>query len=133
MANSKTLVVGHWVARLITTGIFLMGAIPKLTGNAAELAEKLPGGNTAAIGIGVAEIIAIVLMFAPRTTMVGSGFAMIMMLGAIGSHAVGPVGMEGDMATMFFMAIIALIASVAATFIAFKRKQSAKPSDAAPV
>lgn len=118
---AKPIVIAHWVTRIITSGIFAMGAIPKFTGGAAELAEKLPGGNAAAIGIGVLEIAAIVLMFLPKTTVVGSCLAAVIMLGAVGSHVVGPVGMEGDMAAMMGMAIVALIAASTATFMGLKR------------
>lgn len=122
MTESKPIVIGHWAARVITAGIFLMGAIPKLTGGAAELAEKLPGGNPMAMGIGVAELLAIVLIFIPRTSIAGSAFAAVLMLGAIGSHVAGPVGMEGDMATMFVLATVAFLASVTATVLGLKRK-----------
>ena len=99
-----------------------MGALPKFTGGAAELAEKLPGGNAMAMGIGAAEVFAIVLIFTPRTSIAGSAFAAVLMLGAIGSHVAGPVGMEGDMATMFVLAIVALVASATATMLGLKRK-----------
>lgn len=121
MAGAKPMVIGHWVARVIAAGILVMGAMPKFTGGAAALAEKLPGGSAAAMAIGVAEIVAVVLMFVPKTTLVGSGLAAVIMLGAIGSHIVGPVGMEGEMATMFGMAVIAFLAAAAASGLAWKR------------
>ncbi|MFU8828435.1 MAG: hypothetical protein ACNA8P_03270 [Phycisphaerales bacterium] len=121
MASAKPIVIGHWVARIIAAGILVMGAMPKFTGGAVALAEKLPGGNAAAMAIGVAEIVAVVLMFVPKTTLIGSGLAAVIMLGAIGSHIVGPVGMEGDMATMFGMAVIAFLSAAAASWLAWKR------------
>lgn len=123
MSNEKPIMIAHWVTRIIAAGILAMGAIPKFTGGAAELAEKLPGGNAATIGIGLAEIIAIVVMLVPKTSMYGSALAAIIMLGAIGSHIVGPVGMEGDFAAMFGMAIVAFLAAAAATVIAIKRSK----------
>jgi hypothetical protein len=121
MAAMKPIVIGHWIARLIAGGILVMGALPKFTGGAAALADKLPGGNSAAIAIGVAEVIAVVLMFIPKTTMLGSGLAAVIMLGAIGSHLVGPVGMQGEFASMFAMAVVAFLASASATAIAWRR------------
>lgn len=121
MASPKPIVIGHWAARVIAAAILVMGALPKFTGGAAELAEKLPGGIVTAVAIGIAEIIAVVLMFVPRTTLVGSALAAVIMLGAIGSHLVGPVGMEGEMATMLGMAFVAFLAAVSATVIAWKR------------
>ena len=131
MSQAKPIVIGHWAARLITAGILLMGAMPKFTGGAAELVEKLPGGNAAAISIGVAEIIAVVLMFIPKTTFVGSGLAAVIMLGAVASHIVGPVGMEGDMATMVVLAGIALVAAAAATVLAQRRGMGLLPGSSA--
>ena len=121
MSAPTPLVIAHWATRLVASGILAMGALPKFTGGAAALAERLPGGNAATIGIGLAEIAAIALMLVPKTAMVGSALASLIMLGAIGSHIVGPVGMEGDFATMFVMAIVAFIAAAAATGIAWKR------------
>jgi len=132
MANAKPIVIGHWVARVIAGGILVMGAMPKFTGGAAALAEKLPGGNAAAIAIGVAEVVAIILMFVPKTTLVGSALAALIMLGAIGSHLVGPVGMEGDMASMFGMAIVAFLAAAAASGLAWKRGAAINPQEPAP-
>ena len=119
--NDKTLTIAHWATRIIASVILAMGAIPKFTGGAGELIEKLPGGAASATVIGVAELAAIVLMLLPRTAMLGTMAAGLIMLGAVGSHLVGPVGMEGDFATMFVMALIALIASAAGTAIAWRR------------
>lgn len=121
MTKKKPIVIGHWVARVIAAGILVMGALPKFTGGAEALAEKLPGGNAATMAIGIAEILAVVLMFVPKTTLIGSGLATVIMLGAIGSHIAGPVGMEGDMATMFAMAVVAFLAAATASGLAWKR------------
>lgn len=121
MGNANPIVIGHWAARIVAGGILVMGAMPKFTGGAGALAEKLPGGNTAVLAIGAAEVIAIALMFIPKTTIVGSALAALIMLGAVGSHVAGPVGMEGDAGGMFPMAIAALLAAGAATFLAWKR------------
>jgi len=118
--ESKNIVIAHWVTRLIAAGILAMGAIPKFTGGAGELAEKLPGGNSATLAIGIAEVTAIILMLVPKTTLLGSSLASVIMLGAVLSHF-GPVGMEGDFMTMFFMAIVAFLAASGATGIAWRR------------
>ena len=119
--NDKALTIAHWTTRLVASGILAMGAIPKFTGGAGELIDKLPGGAASATLIGVAEVVAIVLMLAPRTAMLGTVLAGVLMFGAVGSHVVGPVGMAGDFATMFLLAIIALLASVAGTVFAWRR------------
>jgi len=121
MTSQKSWLIVHWISCVIVAGILLMGAAPKFTGGAGALAEKLPGGMPAVLGIGVAELAAVVLMFIPKTTLVGSGLAAVLMLGAIFSHVAGPVGMEGDFATMFVMAVVAFIAAVGATAVGWKR------------
>jgi len=131
LSNASPLVIAHWITRLIVVGIFAMGAIPKFTGNAAELAEKLPGGTAAAIAIGIAEIVAIVLILVPKTTLAGSVLAALIMLGAVFSHIVGPVGMEGDLGAMLPMAIIALLAAIGSAVIAKKRGYTLLPGSGA--
>jgi len=119
--NEKALTAAHWTTRVVASAILAMGAIPKFTGGAGELIDKLPGGAASATLIAVAEVVAIVLMLVPKTAMFGTALAGVIMLGAVGSHVVGPVGMEGDFATMFVMALIALLAAIAGTVIAWKR------------
>lgn len=131
MTSAKTIVIAHWISRLVVVGIFVMGVVPKLTGNAAPLAEKLPGGAGAVLLIGLAELLAIVLILVPKTTLLGAGLATAIMLGAIASHVVGPVGLEGDLGAMLPMAIVAFLAAAASVFLAWKRGMNpiAKPRE----
>ncbi len=110
----------HWALRIIAAGILTMGAVPKFTGGAAALADKLPGGNTAVVLIGIAEVIAVVLLLVPKLSLYGAGLAAVLMLGAVGSHLFGPVGMEGDLGAMLPMAIVALVASAASLVMSIK-------------
>jgi len=119
--HAKMLAIVHWGVRVIAGGILVLGAAPKFTGGAEALAAKLPGGDATTIAIGVAELVAVVLMFIPKTTLAGSGLAAVIMVGAIGSHVIGPVGMAGDFASMFGMAIVAFLSAAAATGIAWRR------------
>jgi len=121
--SKQSKIIG-WALRIIVAGIFAMGVIPKLTGGAALLAEKLPGGDTAVLAIALAEALAIVLILVPKTVLVGSVLAALIMLGAIASHVVGPVGFEGDFAAMFVMALIALAASVGTIAIHMPSRQA---------
>jgi len=124
--------IASWITRLVVVAIFAMGAIPKFTGGAAELADLLPGGPIAIYAIGAIEALAIVLILVPRTSLIGSALAALVMLGAIGSHVVGPVGMEGDFATMFIMALIALAAAVASLVIQWNHRGAAAGSTPMP-
>jgi uncharacterized membrane protein YphA (DoxX/SURF4 family) len=115
--------IASWITRLIVAAIFVMGVIPKFTGGAAELAERLPGGSMVVYAIGAIEALAVVLLLVPGTALAGSALAAVVMLGAIGSHVVGPVGMEGDFAGMFIMALIAFVAATASTIILVRTRR----------
>ncbi len=82
MRNSRDADIAHWAARLVTVGILAMGSLPKFTGGSAALADKLPGGATSVLLIGVVEVIAIVLILVPRTTMIGSAIVALSALAA---------------------------------------------------
>jgi len=71
-----------------------------------------------------------VLILVPKTTLPGSLFAAAIMLGAIFSHVVGPVGMEGELAGMLPLAIIALLAAIGSAVIAKKRGFGVLPASA---
>lgn len=115
--SSKGIVIGSWIARVIVAVIFTIGAIPKLIGLAGALADVLPGGYPMVIVIAVAEVAAVVLILTPAAAFYGALLASLVMLGAIGSHLVGPVGMEGDAGSMFPMAVIAFLAAVASAVL----------------
>ena len=110
MATHSRTIVG-WILRLIVAAILAVGAIPKFTGGSAALAEKVPGGSLAVTGIGVAEVLAVLMILMPKTSQAGAMLAALLMLGALGSHIVGPVGLEGDFFMMFFMALAAFLAA----------------------
>jgi len=125
---SKGLLIASWITRLIVVGIFAMGAIPKFTGNATVLqAAGLPGGDAAIYAIGAAEATAIVLLLVPKTALIGAGLATIVMLGAVGSHLFGPVGMEGDAGDMLPLAITALLAAVASGVLLIVGRGAPRP------
>ena len=82
MASPKPIVIAHWVLRVVASGILAMGAVPKFTGGAAALAEKLPGGNGMVLAIGLAEVAALRLTLVPPPTALGSGPAAGIPVGA---------------------------------------------------
>ena len=116
--ETRTLTITRWAAKLVVVFFFTVtGFVPKFTGMAGPLAEKLPGGWPVVIAIGVIELITVIVLLVPRTAFFGSVLAVFTMLGAIASHAVGPVGIEGDFLGVFIAAIITLIASVTAALL----------------
>lgn len=109
-AAQRTMLV--WVERFVAAAILTIGAIPKFTGAAGALAQKLPGGNIAVIAIGILEAITVVLLLVPKFSPFGALLATGIFTGAVLSHILGPVGMQGDFLMMFLMALIGLSASV---------------------
>ncbi|MEO1006993.1 MAG: hypothetical protein AAFX79_00320 [Planctomycetota bacterium] len=116
----------RWITKILVVAIFsVTGWLPKLVlrEQSQPLVEALEGygGQAAVYGIAAAEIVAIVLLLIPRTAIAGAGLAAVMMVGAIGSHVVGPVGLEGDFFGVFIAACIALIASVVTGVLELKK------------
>ena len=55
--ETKATTITRWAAKLVTVGIFTaVGWLPKVTGNAGLLAEKVPGGQNAVYAIAAVEI-----------------------------------------------------------------------------
>ena len=120
---------GYWITKVLLVVIFTIpvGWVPKLimTGQSAELAERLSdvGGRGAVTGIGVIELITVILVLIPKTALIGAGVAAVVMLGAIGSHVVGPVGFEGPASMMFVFALVGLALSLAHGFLEMQKKK----------
>ena len=109
--SSRGVLIASWIARLVVAGVFVMGVIPKFTGQAGALADKLPMGWNSVYAIGAVETIAVILILIPKTAVYGAILAGLVMLGAIASHFT-VVGFEEPFATMFGMAIVAFAAAV---------------------
>lgn len=121
--ETKAILATRWAAKLATVGIFtVVGWLPKVTGNAGPLAERVPGGQNAVYAIAAIEFVVILLILNPKTSLIGSALAVLTMLGAIASH-LGPVGFDGDFLGVFIMALVALATSSAATVLEWKKKQ----------
>lgn len=120
--ESRPAAIIRWLAKLTVVALFtVVGFLPKFTGNAAALAERIPGGEVATILIGVIELVTIVLILIPRTALIGSILASLVMLGAIASHF-GPVGFDGDFLGVFIAALIALAAAVTSAILEWHRR-----------
>ncbi|GAB5496955.1 MAG: hypothetical protein Phyf2KO_20350 [Phycisphaerales bacterium] len=120
----------RWTAKIATAGIFtVVGWLPKFTGNAGPLVERLPGGEPAVLTIAAIELVIVVLLFIPRKGLYASALAVLSMLGAIASH-LGPVGFDGDFMGVFIMALVALATSTTATVLEWRILQSPTPAAA---
>jgi len=123
----KALLAVSWLTRLVAAGILAMAGFMKLSGDPGSvyLMETLLGApSVARLGLGGVELLSAVLILVPRTTLIGSGVAVVLMLGAIGSHltklgvsievpADAPEGVADAIAgrTMFAMAAVVLLAA----------------------
>ncbi len=120
--ETKAITITRWAAKLVAVLILtITGFVPKFTGMAGPLADKLPGGWPVVIAIGVMELITVIAILIPRTAFFVSLLAVFTMLGAIASHIVGPVGIEGDFLGVFIAALITLAASVIATILELRK------------
>lgn len=120
--ETRALTIARWAAKLVAVFFLTVtGFVPKFTGMAGPLADKLPGGWPVVIAIGVMELTTVIVILFPRTAFYGSVLAIFTMLGAIASHVVGPVGIEGDFLGVFIAALITLAASLVAALLEYRR------------
>lgn len=94
-AVSKNIVILSWILRIgLAAGFLVMGAIPKLTSDpmAIALFEKLGADPAGRYAVGLAEAAAAILLLIPKTAVFGGLFGAVIMLGALGTHILGPLG-----------------------------------------
>ena len=109
-----------WAAQLVAAAILAQTLFFKFSGAAEAKAifEPLGVEPWGRIGLGVVELITVLLMLVPRTAALGGAVAVGLMLGAIGSHlTVLGIEHEGDGGLLFVMAWITLIAGAAVTWV----------------
>ena len=120
MNTSKTASRIARTAQIIAAIILGQTLFFKFTGapEAVALFTKLGVEPFGRIGLGVVELIAVVLLLVPRTAVLGSALTLGLMVGAIGSHlTILGIEVEGDGGALFTMALIAFVASLTATWI----------------
>lgn len=129
--SSKPLFYTSWGLQvIIAAGFLVMGAIPKLTGDpmARELFEMMGAEPAGRYVVGIWELVAAILIVIPHTSIYGAILAALGMLGAIGAHLFGGIGLmpevtvnaeTGEKAAqpMVIFAVIFLIASGAVVFL----------------
>lgn len=115
-----------WILQILIAAIFVMALIPKLTGDEGSKAlfDVLgvePMGRYAA---GIAELIAVILILNPKTSVIGAVASLGVISGAILSHitklgiSIDPIALARPELTaaegpaMFIMAMMIFIASI---------------------
>ncbi|MBK8567248.1 MAG: DoxX family protein [Saprospiraceae bacterium] len=103
-----------WALKIIAAIILLQTLYFKFTGapESVYIFTTLGIEPWGRIGSGVAELIASILLFIPRTTWLGAGLALGTMLGAIGSHLVKlGIEVQGDGGQLFVLAVVVALCS----------------------
>ncbi len=109
--ENKTQKIISWVCQIIAAIILSQTLFFKFTGAPESIAlfTKLGVESWGRIGSGVMELIAVILLLIPRTSVLGALLGVAIMLGAIFSHlTVLGILWAGD-ATLFILAVVTLI------------------------
>jgi len=119
-ALSKPAVIVSWICRVVAAVILLQTLFFKFTGAAESvyIFTKVGLEPWGRIGSGIAELIAAILLIAPRFPWLGAGLALGVMGGAIVSHlTVLGIVVKDDGGLLFGLAVIVAICSAAVFFI----------------
>lgn len=127
MKPDKTKIVTSWILQMIAAAILAQTLFFKFSG--AEESKYIfstlgvePWGRIAA---GLAELVAVVLLIAPRTVALGALLSLGLMIGAIGSHLARlGVVVKDDGGLLFGLAITVLLCSAA--ILVIRRRQIPK-------
>jgi uncharacterized membrane protein YphA (DoxX/SURF4 family) len=106
------IIVFAWILRLIVAIIFLQALYFKFTGapESIYIFSTLGVEPYGRIGTGITELIAVILILIPRTTLLGAFIGFGVMIGAILSHLfVLGIEVQGDGGTLFILALITFI------------------------
>src|SRR6516165_6979873 len=120
----KTSTIIAWVCRVAAAVILLQTLFFKFTAAAESvyIFSKVGLEPWGRIGSGIAELIAAILILIPRTTWIGAGLALGVMVGAIASHltVLGIVVMN-DGGLLFALALAVAACSVVLLFLQHRR------------
>lgn len=119
--NKQSKPVVSWILQVLLAALFLMAAVPKLTGDpmAAAMIDKLGVGSWAGPVIGLSELAAAALLLIPATVAYGAVLGFSILLGAIFSHltVLGISLGADDGGSMFMMAVTGLAISAVIVYL----------------
>ncbi|MBY0462831.1 MAG: DoxX family protein [Alphaproteobacteria bacterium] len=109
-----------WALRLIAAGIMLQTLFFKFTAapESVYIFSKLGMEPWGRIGIGIAELVSVILLLIPRTTPIGALMALGIMAGALVAHVtmLGIV-VQNDGGELFLLALLVFVVSSALVII----------------
>jgi len=109
-----------WTAQITAAVILAQTLFFKFSGaeESVALFTKLGVEPYGRIGLGIVELVTVVLLLVPRTAAFGGLLTVGLMVGAVGSH-LGPIGIEvnGDGGALFGMALVTLAAGLVTTWL----------------
>jgi uncharacterized membrane protein YphA (DoxX/SURF4 family) len=111
----------RFILRVVAAGILLQTLFFKFTGapESIWIFTQLGVEPWGRIGSGVIELIAAVLLLIPRTARYGAALALLVMIGAIGSHlTVLGIDVQNDGGLLFGLAVITALCCVATLWFA---------------
>jgi len=111
-----------WIVRIVASVILLQTLFFKFTGadESVYIFTTLGMEPYGRIGSGIAELIAVILILIPRTTLLGALMSCGVMIGAIFSHLfVLGIEVQNDGGTLFILAIITFLCCA---FLVFQNK-----------
>jgi uncharacterized membrane protein YphA (DoxX/SURF4 family) len=124
MSTKRSTTIIAWICRGAAAVILLQTLFFKFTAapESVYIFTKVGLEPWGRIGSGVAELIAAILILIPRTTWIGAGLALGVMIGAIFSHltVLGLVVMD-DGGLLFGLALAVAICSVVLLFLQRRR------------
>jgi len=106
----------EWALRLVVAAILFQTLFFKFTGaeEAIYIFKTLGMEPWGRIGSGIAELVAVVLLLVPRTVVYGAGLALVVIVGAIGSHLTRlGIEVQGDGGLLFGLALVVFAGSAA--------------------
>jgi hypothetical protein len=117
---SRTEMFLFWACRVIAAVILVQTLYFKFSAapESVYIFTKVGIEPWGRIGTGVAELLAVILIFIPGLAWMGGGLALGIMLGAIASHlTLLGIQVEGDGGLLFALAVITALCAAAVVFL----------------
>ena len=118
--SDRPVPLGAWILQLVAAAILAQTLFFKFSGapEAVALFEQLGAEPWGRIGVGLLELVAVVLLLVPRTAGLGGLLGLGLMVGALFSHATRlGIEVQDDGGALFAMAVVTLVASGLVVFL----------------